>query len=1532
MGQASIRMAQWHSLMIVRALCIFMLGTAAAATFAIEPEIQTEQVVIKFTDNLLLLTPTVEDGYIHLSTAQGQVVITQFQGVLLLEHTIAVSSHLRALEGPYIATVVAGQLTAVQIPAQDPSPYIDYLNRPAGLAELAGEHATAWFPAAHKTALCGMQTQLHQRYQGEVPYDWDTSCGSVFEWGFDRDMDMPQAWGITTGSPDVLVAIMDVGFDWMDPELGGDGPPFACTADESLLYYNNGVIYTNTLESLGDANNDGRAGIALVDDDGDGAVDEDSLGRDYRNEAESDVFLGTADALDQFTLYDEGANWGVNDLVGYWLYIQKGSTTGTRVAIISNTADSITTEPVYDDLCPPDTTCRRELLIAHIKPGGTYRVGDGLNNNESWPDTEIDDEGWHNDLPNDDDENGVADDFHGYDFVNVGSGGCANEDYAIHDNNVFSHYSHGTAVAGMLATSVDHGKIMAVAPNVRILPIRIGYGSVLPATGTCEGPGSVNMDLIDEAVEYAMSFHPDIIVTAMGQGWAPEDRVPAIEAMQDAINKGVVFVNSAGNIDTDLVNPWNAVSPVVLVAGLNPNGSKWEDSSYGSWVTVSARGTALTVLRTYLNGVHGYDSWSGTSLSSPIVGGVAALVKSAYPHMQRDDIIWMVKRGVDNIYPANPLYIGQLGTGRVNAYKALTLYGNVVGASTDTSWTNDLWIGGDVLVPAGRTLTLTPGTTVHVATDDLLSPGAYLNQVEFVVNGTLRINGTPSAPVIFKLHTENGPSTEYAVETVVEGSTFTMTTLPAQFAIDARYPIAAASSDTTTVFAVALESSAAIDSVKVDLAGLDASGEVALRDDGEGEDSIAGDGVYTSSRFQANVSVGTREVSLLSWVDGGAIAQQDVSVEVVASKAKFIDVSASTGDLYSLAPADTAATPYASVYFNTAPGDTSGVNLLVVTIDDQGTEPLLMRNLYPTEDGAPGYRDRIGPLLATTIPTGSRGMCFADFDNDGDNDFFVCGVDSSVLYENRLSQAEGKFVNVTGAYFGSHKGDLTGGIAASWGDYNRDGFVDLFVATTNYDGSVRNLEDPSVQQYSTMVFRNQGGISFGQTSFGDAESGNVCLSGCWADLDSDRDLDLVTVQMGGEYPTVLENAGFSYQAGDAELQANVWDTTGEANGANSVTVIDYDHDEYPDLLVTEVAAPGRAVILQNNFDGSPLSKSFTPVELASGQTWNGAVVSDFDLNGQEDYVLLPKSGEAALYMADSYSTSPEYRDLGYTLGLRAGLTSGAIAGDFNNDHDPDLYLGRLKAEQFQYKNVRQNTQSNDPPDAQQKWLEVELRTKGSSSGGLIGAEVTVAAAGRRWTQYVDGGSGRGGQRPGRLLFGLGDIAEEEVSLRVRYPSGEVDSTSVAVNETYSWIEDESVALKAGTRQDLEPDFEFDLQPGTMNWIFRWRSIKVKGDLREDVVHVENFLGYPLGSECSLGIDPNAAFDLSWGDPGVSHSVYWDGTFWQHEVRWFGLPCATSCNHRFWVTSSSGNGSYATSGLRATTSTNFCLPDGEILEQ
>jgi hypothetical protein len=315
------------------------------------------------------------------------------------------------------------------------------------------------------------------------------------------------------------------------------------------------------------------------------------------------------------------------------------------------------------------------------------------------------------------------------------------------------------------------------------------------------------------------------------------------------------------------------------------------------------------------------------------------------------------------------------------------------------------------------------------------------------------------------------------------------------------------------------------------------------------------------------------------------------------------------------------------------------------------------------------------------------------------------------------------------------------------------------------------------------------------------------------------------------------------------------------------------------------------------------------------------VAEDFDLNGQIDALCLPQDGQPELRLGTAGGTSPTYRDLAFTAGLRPGATSGALTQDLNDDGKPDLYLGRIRGDRFLYRNAPVGGAGGGSAH----WLRVDLGTVGNSDRSLLGTAVTVTAGGVSQTRVVSGGGDRGGQPSNELLFGLG-AAAGSAEVTVRYRSGEIDQFTTAVDTTVVNMEDQPVVLKPSTKNDPNPVFSYELAPGNATWVFRWRTVGIKGDLARDVVHVENHLQYEASDPCYIGIAPGAVRDLKLNDPGVAHTVYRSGEYWRHEVRWGALPCQEDCVYRFWVTSGLGNGVTVSSPPKLITPIDYCIPD------
>jgi subtilisin family serine protease len=303
-----------------------------------------------------------------------------------------------------------------------------------------------------------------------------------------------------------------------------------------------------------------------------------------------------------------------------------------------------------------------KVVIAVIDTGVDYRHSD------------LTDNIWHNpgEIPGngiDDDCNGYVDDAIGWDFVSVPADWVApGEDPGPQDNDPMDFFGHGTHVSGIAAGRSNNGVgIAGVSWNSKIMPLRAGYTYV-------DGNGYLELEDIAEALYYAADNGANVINMSFG---CPYNSRLLRDAVEYAHNKGCIMTASAGNVDSyDAGSPYYpaACDHVIAVAAVG-SGDKisiWNYmafSNFGDFVDICAPGT--NILSTFPNGMYGYAS--GTSMASPIVAGVAALVKSKHMDWTPEQIEARLKATADDVYAVNTQSFlqGKLGAGRVSAKRAL---------------------------------------------------------------------------------------------------------------------------------------------------------------------------------------------------------------------------------------------------------------------------------------------------------------------------------------------------------------------------------------------------------------------------------------------------------------------------------------------------------------------------------------------------------------------------------------------------------------------------------------------------------------------------------------------------------------------------------------------------------------------------------------------------------------------------------------------------------------------------------------------
>jgi hypothetical protein len=257
----------------------------------------------------------------------------------------------------------------------------------------------------------------------------------------------------------------------------------------------------------------------------------------------------------------------------------------------------------------------------------------------------------------DDDNNGYIDDVRGWDFGGNGNGNLPTPDNNPNEDNA----DHGTHVAG-IASAVTNNNIgiSGIGFKCKLMAVKVTQNNQRDATGPFVLYGY-------EGIVYAADNGANIINCSWGGGGFSRYENDIIEYVTQ---KGALVVAAAGN-DGEYSNSFYpaAYNHVLAVGSTEESDTKSSFSNYGPYVDVSAPGG--NIYSTWFN--NSYSFLSGTSMASPHAAGVAALVKSAFPDLTPDQIGERIRISCDKIDSLNPFYAYQLGFGRINAYRALTI-------------------------------------------------------------------------------------------------------------------------------------------------------------------------------------------------------------------------------------------------------------------------------------------------------------------------------------------------------------------------------------------------------------------------------------------------------------------------------------------------------------------------------------------------------------------------------------------------------------------------------------------------------------------------------------------------------------------------------------------------------------------------------------------------------------------------------------------------------------------------------------------
>ncbi|GAB5399650.1 MAG: hypothetical protein Aureis2KO_12350 [Aureisphaera sp.] len=412
----------------------------------------------------------------------------------------------------------------------------------------------------------------------------------------------------------------------------------------------------------------------------------------------------------------------------------------------------------------------------------------------------------------------------------------------------------------------------------------------------------------------------------------------------------------------------------------------------------------------------------------------------------------------------------------------------------------------------------------------------------------------------------------------------------------------------------------------------------------------------------------------------------------------------------------------------------------------------------------------------------TKSVVWVDFDNDGDYDlYFSSNSDGRALHEN---DGDMNFTDITEAAGLSSTQLHDWG--ASWGDYNKDGLLDLFQSSKWDDGP----------NFHNKIYKNNGDGTFTNVT---AEIGLIqeeYMSFCasffdynndgWQDIYIANDRHLFTNLM------YVNNGDGTYtEVGNAT-------GTDVAINAMSTAIGDYNNDGWFDIYVTNT--PEGNVFFRNNGDGTFTDVAPTNGTLMETVAW-GAVYLDADNDGDLD-----------LYVSSSWTdpdvalTAAFYENDGtgnYTIPDNAGFENDEAKsyanaiGDINNDGYPDMVVLNYEPDDIY-------VWKNECPE-DYNWMKVKLQGTQSNRQG-IGSVIEISANGNLQYNYTLCGEGYLSQSSANEFFGIGDATSVDY-IKVTWLSGIVDIIeNPDINSHITIVEGSTLSIDTNSIQ------QFSLSP------------------------------------------------------------------------------------------------------------------------
>lgn len=462
---------------------------------------------------------------------------------------------------------------------------------------------------------------------------------------------------------------------------------------------------------------------------------------------------------------------------------------------------------------------------------------------------------------------------------------------------------------------------------------------------------------------------------------------------------------------------------------------------------------------------------------------------------------------------------------------------------------------------------------------------------------------------------------------------------------------------------------------------------------------------------------------------------------------------------------------------------------LYVTMRD-GANRLFRNDGFDPGSGEYTFTDVAGTLGVADAGGDGGGVSIADYNNDGWDDIFLANCQGNRLFKNNGPNGVGVFSFtdvITTAFVDGTAGGASRSPSASWGDYDKDGYLDLYIA--QHYQTVYNPTGGTTQDF---LFYNNGPDLNGNITFTDVSNllnlpnlvGGGFIGG-WSDYDKDGDMDLFLIN---DCPIAI-GLPTKVWRNDGGTDPLTWNFTevavsigiDDCRNGMGIGVGDYNRDGWMDIFYTNI---GDCVLYSNDTDGT-----FTDISASAGidgqpathYSWGPAFL-DYDLDGWQD--IMVSVGTLSFNPGSDPQPNLFYRnngnntftEMGATLGLADVRRSrSAIYGDYDNDGDLDLYVANYGQSCVLNKNELNNGNH---------WFKVHLSgTQGNQDG--LGSKIKLTTP-DGVVQYYEtkSGSNLGGGDSPYAHFGLGTNTSI-TELEITWLSGEVQTyTNLPVDQLY----------------------------------------------------------------------------------------------------------------------------------------------------